>query len=52
MPRLFPADLDVFLKHSGSDVRIADGSDFGFYIVVVGPVEKTLIGHDGDSDLV
>ena len=52
MTGLFPAEFDVILTHSGGNVRIADWGDFGFDVVVLGPVEETLIGHDGDSDLV
>ena len=52
MTGLFPAEFDIVLAHSGGNVRIADWGDFGFDVVVLGPVEETLIGHNSDSDLV
>lgn len=52
MTGLFPAEFDVILAHSGGNVRIADWSDFGFDVVVLGPVEETLICHNSNSDLV
>ena len=52
MTGLFPAEFDIVLAHSGGNIRIADWGDFGFDVVVLGPVEETLVRHDGDSDLV
>ena len=49
---LFPADFNVVSTHSFGDVRVADGGDFGSDVVVFGPVEEALIGHDGDGDVV
>ena len=52
MTGLFPAEFDTVLAHSGGNIRIADWGDFGFDVVVLGPVEETLVRHDGDGDLV
>ena len=52
MTGLFPAEFDTVLAHSGGDIRIADWSNFGFDVVVLGPVEETLVCHDGDGNLV
>ena len=49
---LFPADFNVVSTHSFGDVGVADGGDFGGDVVVFGPVEEALVGHDGDSDAV
>ena len=50
--RLFATDFDILLAHSGGNVGIADGGDFSFDIIVGGPIEEALVGHDGDSDFV
>ena len=52
MTGLFPAEFDTVLAHSGSDVGITNWGDFGFDVVVFSPVEETLVGHDGDGNLV
>ena len=49
---LFPADFDVVSMHSFGDVGVADGGNFGGDVVVFGPVEEALVGHDGDGDVV
>ena len=49
---LFPADFDVVSTHSFGDVGVANGGDFGGNVVVFGPVEEALVGHDSDSDAV
>ena len=49
---LFPAEFDMMLAHSGSDMRVADRGDFGVDVGGFGPVEEALIGHDGNGDLV
>ena len=52
MTGLFPAEFDTVLAHSGGNIGIADWGDFSFDVVVFSPVEETLIGHDGDGNLV
>ena len=49
---LFPAETDVLLAHSGGNIGIANGSDFGLYICGGCPVEEALISHNGDGDFV
>ena len=49
---LFPANLNVVSTHSIGDIGVTDGGDFGGDVVVFGPVEEALIGHDGDGDVV
>ncbi len=49
---LFPAEFDTVLAHSGGNIRIADWSNFSLDIVIFSPVEETLVGHDGDGNLV
>ena len=52
MAGLLAAELDIVCSHGVGDVRVADGGDFCFDVIGVGPVEKTLIRHDGDGDTV
>ena len=49
---LFPANRNVMGAHGCGDVGIADWGDFGSDMVVAGPIEKTLVGHNGNSDVV
>ena len=50
--RLLAAELDVLITHGGGNVGVADGGDFGGNISGFGPIEETLVGHDGDGDVV
>ena len=52
MAGLFPAEFDMVFAHGGSDMRVADRSDFGVDVGGFGPVKEALIGHDGNSDLI
>ena len=49
---LFPADFDAIKTHGFGDVGITNGGDFGFDIVIFGPINNALVGHDSNSDLV
>ena len=49
--RLLAAELDVLITHGGGNVGVADRGDFGGNISRFGPIEETLVGHDGDGDV-
>ena len=36
--------------HSFSDVGIADGGNFGFDMILCGPIQEALVCHDGSGD--
>ena len=50
MTGLFPSDGDIVSTHSFGDIRITDGGNFGVDFGFLGPIEETLVGHDGDSN--
>lgn len=52
MTGLFATDGDIVFTHGGGNIRVADGSDFGCNMVFFGPIEETLVRHDGDGDFI
>ncbi len=50
--RLFATNFDILLAHSGGNVGIANGGNFGFDVIIGGPIEEALVSHDGDGDFV
>ena len=49
---LFPADFNAVGAHGFGDIGVANGGDFGLNVVLGGPVDDALVGHDGDCDFV
>ena len=50
--RLFATNFDILLAHSGGNVGIADSGNFGFDVIISGPIEEALVSHDGDGDFI